>query len=188
MKLPLQIAFRGMEPSEVLEAKVRERADALDSFADDIMSCRVVVETLHKHRRRGNLFHVGVDLKVPGEEIAVSREHPLHHSHTDAYVAVRDAFDEVRRRLQDHERRIRGQVRAHAVPAHGRIALVNPDEGYGFIATPDGREVYFHAHSVLDAAFADLRVGDEVRFSEETGEKGPQATTVQPIGKHHLVS
>lgn len=187
MKLPLQITFRGLEPSAALEAKVRERAEALETFAADVISCRVVIEQVHKHHRRGNLFEVRVDLKVPGEEIAVSREHALHHSHTDAYVAVRDAFDEVRRRLQDHERRIRGQVKAHAVPDHGRVRFVNPDQGYGFIAAADGRDVYFHAHSVVDADFADLKVDDEVRFSEEAGEKGPQATTVRPAGKHHLV-
>ncbi len=34
-----------------------------------------------------------------------------------------------------------------------------------------------------------LQLGDEVRFAETDGEKGPQATTVAPIGEngHHEV-
>jgi len=44
-------------------------------------------------------------------------------------------------------------------------------EGYGFIETAVGREVYFHRNSVLDDAFEHLTVGSEVRFAEEMGRK-----------------
>ena len=57
----------------------------------------------------------------------------------------------------------------------------------GFIETADGHEVCFHRNSVLDDAFDRLTVGSEVRFVEELGEKGPQASTVHEIGKHHLL-
>ena len=30
----------------------------------------------------------------------------------------------------------------------------------------------------------ELGVGAEVRFTEEAGDKGPQASTVEPIGEH----
>jgi len=186
MKLPLQITFRGLESSDALEADIRERAEKLDRFSPDIMSCRAVVEARHKHHEDGNLYQVRVDLTVPGREIVTSRERDLHHSHTDAYVAVRDAFEEVRRQLEDYERRRRQQVKAHEVPAHGRIARVNLDEGFGFIEAADGRELYFHRNSVLRASFEHLRAGQEVRFDEEMGEKGPQASTVRAVGKHHL--
>ena len=62
----------------------------------------------------------------------------------------------------------------------------SPGEDCGFIETADGREVFFHRNSVLDDAFDRLTVGSEVRFVEEMGEKGPQASTVRVIGKHHL--
>jgi cold shock CspA family protein/ribosome-associated translation inhibitor RaiA len=186
MKLPLQITFRGLESSDALEAEIRERAGKLDHFSPDIMSCRVVVESGHKHHEEGNLYHVRVDLTVPGLEIVTGRERTLHHAHTDAYVAVRDAFDEARRQLEDYERRRRQEVKAHRVPEHGRVARLNLDEGFGFIETADGREIYFHRNSVLRAPFADLRAGQEVRFDEEPGEKGPQATTVRVVGKHHV--
>ncbi len=105
MKLPLQVVFRNMEASAAVEAKIRERAEQLERLYDQIMSCRVVVEAHHKHHHQGNLYHARVDLKVPEAEIVASREPDEHHAHEDVFVAVRDAFDAVRRRLEDYARR-----------------------------------------------------------------------------------
>jgi ribosomal subunit interface protein len=187
MQLPLEISFRNMDRSEAVEAKVRERAAKLDQFADHIMSCRVMVEAPHKHHHQGGLFHVRIDIKVPGRELAVSREPAGHHAHEDVYVAVRDAFDAARRQLEDYVRQVRGREKAHETPAHGRIRALVPMEDYGIILASDGREIYFHRNSVLGADFDKLGVGDEVRFAEEQGEQGPQASTVHPVGKHHVV-
>jgi len=52
------------------------------------------------------------------------------------------------------------------------------DRGYGFIEDEEGREIYFHRNSVLGIAFEKLHVGAKVRFAEEDGDKGPQASTV----------
>ena len=78
---------------------------------------------------------------------------------------------------------------AHEVPPHGNVQHISPYEGFGFIETRDGREIYFHRNSVLNGAFEKLEIGAEVRFevAEAESEKGPQATTVRLIGKHHLV-
>lgn len=186
MNLPLQIVFRNMGPSAPIEAKVRERAEQLDRYYEHIMSCRVVVELHHRHHHQGSLYHVRIDLKVPEGELVASREPGQHHAHEDVYVAIRDAFDSVRRQLEDYVRRRRGHVKLHELPPHGRIAELYSDSGR--IETPDGRLVYFHKNSLVDADFAKLDIGDEVRFVEETGELGPQASTVHVIGKHHLVS
>jgi ribosome-associated translation inhibitor RaiA len=104
MKLPLQISFRGMDTSPATEALIRERAEKLDRFHDRITGCRVVVEASHRHQRKGRLYHVRVDLTVPGHEIVVGRERDDDHSHEDIKVAVRDAFDAARRQLEDHLR------------------------------------------------------------------------------------
>lgn len=186
MKLPLQVVFRNMEPSAAVEAAVRERADRLDRFYEHIMSCRVAIELHHRHHHQGNLYHVRVDMKVPDTEIVASREPDEHHAHEDVYVAIRDAFNAVQRRLEDYIRRRRGVVKAHDAPPHGRVAELYLD--YGRIETPDGRLVYFHKNSVTGGDFDYLDVGTEVRFVEEPGELGPQASTVHVIGKHHVVS
>ncbi len=183
MALSLQITFRNMPPSEAVEQSIRKHVEGLGRFSARIMGCRVVVEARHHKHHQGNLFHIRIAMTVPGGEIVVSREPALHHAHEDVYVAFRDAFEAVRRRLEDYERRQRRQVKAHEAPPRGRIAFLDYADGYGFIETPDGREIYFHRNSVLDADFDRLDVGDLVRFHEEAGEKGPQASTVRMAEK-----
>jgi ribosomal subunit interface protein len=188
MQLPLQITYRHMESSPAVESRIRERVEELERFFDRIVSCRVVVECRHPRQRQGNLFRVRVDLKVPGREIVAGRDPAAHHAHEDVHVAVRDAFDAARRILEDHIRENRADVKTHAVPEHGRIERLLPDRDCGFIMSADGTEIYFHRNSVAGGLYAALEIGDEVRFVAKEGEsaEGPQASTVVPLGKHHL--
>jgi cold shock CspA family protein len=133
------------------------------------------------------VFHLRVEASVPGETLVADREPGSHHAYTDVYVAIRDAFDTMRRLLEDYERRRRGQTKAHETPPHGRVVELHRAEDYGRIETPDGRLVYFHRDSVAGADFDALQIGAEVRFTAEMGERGPQASTVYLIGKHHIV-
>ena len=172
MILPLQITSRNLELTEAIKADIREHAEKLDKYYDRIMSCRVVVEAMPKR----SLYNVHIDITVPGTELVIKRE-----PNQDLYVAIRDAFDEARRKLEDFARRQRGDVKHHEEPPHARISALFPDRGYGFLTTSDGREIYFHEHSVLNHDFKHLKVGTEVRFAEEMGEKGPQASSVTVI-------
>lgn len=182
----LQITFRNVDASPALEAKIRERALELERFHDRIVSCRVAIERPHR-RRQGDLYHVRIDLEIPGKEIVVKRDPPEHQAHEDVYVAVRDCFDAVRRQIEDHVRRRRGEIKTHEVSAHGRIVRLVAEADYGFIDAGDGGEVYFHRNAVANGGFYKLRVGDDVRFFLHDGEgvRGPQASAVVPIGKHH---
>ena len=188
MQFPLQITFRHMDSSEAVAARIRERAGELERFFDRIISCRVVVECRHPRHHQGNLFRIRVDVKVPGREIAVGRDPAAHHAHEDVYVAIRDAFDAARRLLEDHVRERRREVKLHAVPDHGRIARLLPAQNCGFILSAEGNEIYFHRNSVTNGGFDKLAVGDGVRFVAQHSESaaGPQASTVVPLGKHHL--
>jgi cold shock CspA family protein len=188
MKLPLQISFHNLDRSEAIENRIWEEAAQLDEFCDHIMSCRAVVDVPHRHHEFGNVYQVRLDIKVPGEEIAVVHEPAEHDPHyKDINVAIRDAFDSAARRLEDYVRRQRQDVKHHDVPSHGRVARLFPEAGYGFIETPDHREIYFHANSVLGGKFDALSIGTEVAFAEEPGDKGPQASTVRIAGRHHHV-
>jgi len=108
MQTPLQITIRDIATSEALETHIRDKAKKLDEFFDHIMSCRVVVEIPHKHHHQGKQFNVRIDIGVPGDEIVINRDH-----HEDVYVALRDAFDAAKRLLEDHARKIRGEVKTH---------------------------------------------------------------------------
>lgn len=183
MEVPVQISFRGLPSTDAIEAKVRARVARLERYYDHIMGCRVMIESPHRRHHQGKLYHVRIDLTVPGGELVVTREPAEHHAHEDVYVAIRDAFDAAQRRLEDHARRQRGAVKVHEPRTLAEVCRLFPKEGYGFIETPNGRELYFHRNSVLDDAFDGLEIGSLVEFVEEAGEQGPQASTVRLSGK-----
>ncbi len=185
MQLPLQITFRHMPQSEAMEARIRELAARLDRFYDHIMSCRVVVEPAGRHHHKGKLYHVRIDVTVPGKELVVNHLPEDHHEYEDAYVSIRDAFDAMRRQLEDYARIRRREVKHHEPPPQGHVSEIYPPEDYGMITTPDGREIYFHRNSVVDGDFDKLEIGDEVRFTEEQGAKGPQASTVHVVRRRN---
>ncbi len=197
MQLTPTITFRGIDHSTALEAEIRTRINKLEMCYRSIMGCRVLVEFVQRHHVTGNRYHVRIDLTVPGEEIVVAHEASLHATAQDvdlpkatkqdeldperkhARVAVREAFDIARRRLQDYARRQRGTVKAPARQPRGRVTQLFPIDEYGYIEAEDGHEVYFQKSSVLKGAFDRLTVGSAVSFVEESGEKGPQASTVK---------
>lgn len=173
MKLPLQIVMRDIPHSDAVEADIRSRVEKLDQFYPDIMSCRVVVEIPGKHRHQGKQFVVRIDLTVPGSEIVINRERD-----EDIYVVLRDAFDAAKRKLEDYARKQRGEVKTHEPVIQGRIARLMEEEGYGFIATADGRELYFSRENVVHPDFEHLQPGMVVSFLEETAAEGLQAKRV----------
>jgi ribosomal subunit interface protein len=179
MQVPLQITIRDVPHSDALEARIREKATKLESFHPRITSCRVTVEELRKHHHQGREFRVHLDVRVPGREIVVDRDH-----HEDVYVALRDAFDGAKRQLEEVVREKRGDVKLHRIPQHGTVARLFPDQGHGFIRTADGRELYFSRENVVHPPFEHLTPGQEVQFIEEGAGEGPQAKRVS-IGKHH---
>ena len=201
MILPVQITFRNIASNPEIEEDITARARKLENFYSPITGCRVVVEAPARHRQKGYSFHIRIDLTVPEGEIVVKRAPTLYPREQDIAcerrrkemetrperkhlkVAIREAFDAARRRLQDHARRKRVDVKAHQPTPQARVTKLFPLEGYGYVETPDGREIYFHANSVMNERFKDLKLGSKVSFTEEAGEKGPQASTVHLITK-----
>jgi ribosome-associated translation inhibitor RaiA len=146
MKIPLQITFRSTPPSAAVEAHIREKADKLELFYDRIMGCRVVVDAPHRRHHKGKLYHVRVDMTVPGGELVVNREPSKKGAHEDIYVAIRDAFVAAQRQLKDYVRCHRGEVKAHE-GAHRK-------------------------NNVLEAGLDLMEVGTEEHLTELQDEKG----------------
>ena len=185
MPSEVQITFRDIEPSEAIAARIRERVAKLQQLHPRITSCRVSVEAA-KRRQKATEYQVHIDLLLPGAELAVSHDHGEKKPADDMYVAIRNSFDALERRLKSMADRRRGEVKAHGAPPHGRIARLFPD--HGFIATADG-DVYFHRNAVAEGGFEEMEVGDEVRFAlaPDDGDNGPQASTVHPLGKRTII-
>lgn len=183
MQTPLQITFRGITSSEPIESYVRTRAEKLERFAERITGCHVMIETPHLHKRHGYHHRVRIDLVVPGDELVVTRDPAAHKEQEDLYASIDAAFDDAQRVLEDHIRVQRGDVKAREAPSrHGKVSKLYSYEGYGFLETPEGETIYFHENSVLDHGFSRLAIGTRVRFVEEAGEQGPQASTVAIAG------
>lgn len=166
---------------------VEQEVEKLERYSKEIVRTRVVVEVPHRTHRKGNLHHVSILIAVPGKDVVVGRDPAAHHAHEDWRVAVHDAFRAARRQLEDHVRRTHHRVKEKDVPDHGRIMRLEPEQGFGFIVTPEGREVYFHRNAVVEDLFDRLELGTRVRFTEADtpAEHGPHASTVEIEGRHH---
>jgi ribosomal subunit interface protein len=166
MQVPLELSTRRITLSPALEADLRKRATKLERHFDRITSCRIAVERPSNHHNEGGPYRVRLDITVPGSELVANKEAE------DLNMAIRDAFDAAERQVEEYSRRRRGEVKTPAGPPTGRVVRI----------FPEGREVYFHRNAVLEG-FETLAVGSEVRFAEEQGIEGPQASTVSLVGK-----
>jgi cold shock CspA family protein len=180
MQIPLQITAHDFPLSALIEEEIRAKAAKLNTYYDGILRCHVVVDAPVGHHRHGGPYNVRIDVTVPGTELVINRQED-----EDLLVAIRNAFDAMRRRLEDYARHQRGAVKTHEAAPCARARKFSREEGYGFLETADGREIYFHGNSVLEPGFDHLQIGTEVRFVEEQGAKGPQASTVTIVGKPH---
>lgn len=184
MTVAVEITFHKMEGTKALCADIERHAQKLGQFSPELINCHVVLEPSEHRHRKGNRYVARIRVTLPGGELDVGRAPSGDTSHEDAYVAIRDAFDAMRRQLQDFRRKRQGKVKVHEMPAVGRVQYIDREGGYGVIETPEGREVHFHPNSLVDAEFDRVEAGDEVRFAEVPGEEGPWASTVH-LTTHH---
>jgi cold shock CspA family protein/ribosome-associated translation inhibitor RaiA len=175
--LPLEIEIEGREVDILPEwrEKIEEELAKLQKHTyERILHSRVTVIGTSHHRHGG--FEVHLVLTVPDQVISVIRQ--------GDYVLplLVEGFKALDRRLKEYSRIRQGGVKVHEEFSHkGVITKIFPDEDYGFIETPDGLEVYFHANAVKSGNFDKLVPGTMVEFGQEMGEKGPQATWVRVV-------
>ena len=187
MQTPVRIDFQGMVGNRQIRAAITKHLLQLEQRFGRITACRVVVKGPGAHHHTGGIYEVNIRLALPnGREVNVARSAQADERHSDLTFAINDAFKRARRRLQDHARRLQGQVKHHEGQPIGTVVRLDPAGGFRFLEAGDGRQVYFHCNSVLDDGFSRLAVGARVAFAEEMGEKGPQASTVRLLGKHRL--
>lgn len=180
MQTPLRVIADGLELGETERASIEAHAAKLETFFHRLLGCRVTVSAPNRWAQDGPvLYQIRIALTVPGEELVIERQ-----PEPNLLDAIQEAFQVAGRRLQDFVRRLAptDPPEARARPSRGRVNRLFPWEGYGFLETPDGREIYFHRNSVLMGGFERLEVGSEVRFAEEEGNEGPQASSVSVAG------
>ncbi len=183
METPLEITFHGLDSSEAMEARIREKVAKLERLYDRMTGCRVSVEAQHRQHRTGNVFNVNIEMSVPGETLVVSKApHRAHERYAEPGLVqvMNEAFRTAERQLIDFKQKLRGEVKPHDEPVTGRVAVLNAEQDFGLLDAFDGRQLYFHRNAVFDADFEELKAGDRVHFVESMGETGPQASKVWP--------
>ncbi|MCK9274079.1 MAG: HPF/RaiA family ribosome-associated protein [Syntrophales bacterium] len=185
MRVPLEISYRNVEKTDYIENMIREKSSKLERFSDHIISCRVAVERLHRHQQTGQPFRVRIELSIPpGHELVADKNSTEGNIHNTLPIVLKDAFSALERQLKKLAEQQRGKTKKHpAQEANAMVSRMFRDENYGFIKSLDGRDIYFHRNSVVNNDFDRLEVGTGVRFVEEEGDRGPQASTVQIIDK-----
>lgn len=187
METPLQIDFQGMDANPEVRGAIAKHVVQLEERFGRVTAGRVVLKAPGGHHRTGGLYEINVRLALPeGREVNIGHTPQNDERYADLDFALNDAFKRARRQLQDQVRKLQGQVKHHDSPPIGTVKELDPLGQFGFIETSDGREIYFHRNSVLNGGFGELKVGSRVTYAEEVGDKGPQASTVKPMGKHSL--
>ncbi|MCX5771718.1 MAG: HPF/RaiA family ribosome-associated protein [Candidatus Hydrogenedentes bacterium] len=180
MEVPLELAFKDVQRTDVLDEFIEEKLERLGRVCDYIVSCRLTVEKPQRHQHSARL----VVRVPPNHEIVAKRESSAGDSREQLITVVDDVFEAARRQLQSLVDRQKGLVKHHPEKEEAAVvARLFREEGYGFLRTADGTEIYFHRNSVLHDEFDLLEVGAGVRYEVEDGEKGPQATTVELVEK-----
>lgn len=135
-----------------------------------------VTLTKHDHRKAEDSYDVLIVVQIPGHTVTARKQQDSFEEAIRAtFAAIKVELEKIREKRASHD------IRTNAPPERGIVSKVFRDEGYGFITMEDGTEVYFHRNAVHDLAFEEIEDGLEVSLNVEPGEKGPQATTVNPV-------
>lgn len=186
MQTPVEIDFDRCEDSGRFRNRIEDRIDMLESRFGRITACRVTMRGPSGHHRTGGPYEVNIHLELPGgRQVDVDRAPDRDERYGDPIFAINDAFKRAKRVLEDSVRQhILGEVKQHEEQPTAVVRTIKRDDGYGFLQTGDGRDIYFHRNAVLNGGFARLEPGDRVAFVEAMGEEGPQASTVRALGNH----
>ena len=187
MEMPVEIDLQGIVATAELKDAIARHLQQFEERFGRITAGRVALKTPSSHHHTGGLFEINIHLALPdGREVNVGHTRQDDERYADLHFALNHTFKRARRQLQDRARRLEGQIKSHEGQAVGIVRQLDPLGEFGFIETPDGREIYFHRNSVLNDEFPRLTVNGHVAFAEEAGEKGPQDSTVRLLRKHRL--
>jgi cold shock CspA family protein/ribosome-associated translation inhibitor RaiA len=189
MEVPMEIVFRDVERTPEIDRLIEKKVARLDRVCNNLISCRIAIEQPQKHQRQGNPYRVRIEMRIPPKhELVVKNtpgEKPMHEG---LHAVITDAFESAERSLLKQMDKLERQTKKH--PAQEPTAFIEKlfkDEGYGFIRNlQDGMEYYFHRNSVLHNNFDRLEKGTGVHFAPESGDKGPQASSVEIVDKSSL--
>lgn len=175
MHIKPQITFRDIPHSDAVEDDIRKKIEKIEQYYAHLMRCDVVIEQVQKHKHNGKLYHPRIIVSVPGDTITINNA-----NNEDVYIAIRDAFDALRRRLKTFAKKQRGEVKSHEQTITGRIVRLFKDEAFGFIEAQND-EYFFTNFNINNSRFDNLKVGLLVEFIPSEGNDGLLAHRINII-------
>lgn len=172
MQVPVQVTFRDVKHSEEVNDHINQKVEKLNQVADTIISCHVVIEYASKQQQNGKLYNARIVTNVPNKELVSTHNHD-----ENMYVAIRDAFEDMMRQLEEYSNMHHGRKKHHPPIIDGEVVRVF-DAGYGFIEAANGEEYYYNTNNVVHPKGEMLAVGSHVHFIEYMGDEGLQAHRV----------
>ena len=160
------------EVDDALRALAEERMRALAEGHTDLIDVRITGHHTQHHRHSAR--EVRITCQARGRELVVTREMD------ELGLALNEALDVFEREVKELRRRQRDRRSERpALPPHlGIVDRIFRSEGYGFVVTDSGEQVYFHRNALSGLDFDRLEEGQRVGLNIEPGKRGPQATVV----------
>lgn len=198
MTVPVQVTFRNMTAIEDVRKEIETRVQKLETYCKPILNCQVTIEAPAKHHRKGAPFQVRIDATLSDGRIDVKyaessypagmrKNQDTSSEHNLLMFTIREAFSAGRRQLHDHALKRRAGVKTSEPDIIATISDIFPEKGYGYLETPEGRQIYFHENSIVGTRFEKIKLGAQVHFVEEPGLKGPQASAVRVLRKPRTI-
>lgn len=174
--MELKIETRNVELKKGWQTRIQEEKDKIvRHYANFVLHLRVSIEATAHHKEGG--FEIKIVATVPNDTVVVTRKG------ANVRPTLIEAFDVLSLQLKEKQRKKRNKAKSvHAdgeTDNIGVIRKVSPHESYGFIATLDEREIYFHENALKNLVIDELAEGDSVIYGETFGDKGPQASWVR---------
>jgi putative sigma-54 modulation protein len=96
------IHFHGLEKSDAIENKVRDKVAKLHRHFDRMSACRVVLEAPQRNAAKAKQFRVKIEISIPsGAPIVITHDREGASANEDLPLAIRDAFEAATRRVDE---------------------------------------------------------------------------------------
>ena len=176
--MELKVETRNVELRKGWQERIEEEKEKLvRHYANFVLHLRVSIEATKHHKEGG--FELKVVASVPNDTVVISRKgENMGTLLVEAFDVLSLQLKEILRKKRKDQKVLDGGLE---VDSFGVVRKVSPFESYGFIVTPDEREIYFHENALKDIALDQLKEGDEVIYGETSGDKGPQASWVRVV-------
>jgi ribosome-associated translation inhibitor RaiA len=107
MTTHVEVRFHGIEKSDAIEQRVREKVAKLQKHFQRMTSCRVGIEASQRTPQKPKVLQIKIEIGIPRRKpIVVSHERVGGHAGEELCLAIRDAFEAAMRKVDGTAARI----------------------------------------------------------------------------------